>query len=151
MVFHSLQRLVDENSRVIENHFFIVRRKDGQDWVYWREGRALWKTDMTPYYEKKGPTEIRARAVWGLRLYAPFKPIDLDTRVTDKLDQDRFDPRVTTDFVARIVYDCVLNGEIVTVVRRMPNQESGQIPPKVAPPASASDVRWRDNAQEPRH
>ena len=140
MIFRSLQRLVDQESKADVDHFFIVRRNDGRDWVYWREGRRLWVTDMTPYYEKKGRTEVRARAIWDLRLYAPFKPIDLDAWVTDKLAQDRFDPRVTTDFVARIVYDCVLNGEMVTAHRRRPNQTPEPTAMSVTPPA----------AQEPR-
>ena len=121
-ILQSLQRLVDERSKVTENHFFILRKEDGEDWIYWREGRLLWSTDLAPYYEKKGPTEIRARAIWDLRLRTPWKPIDLDSGVVSKReDIGTSTYLVSKDFVADIVYDCVLDGELLTLQRK-PNQ-----------------------------
>ena len=123
-ILHSLQRLVDERSKTLENHFFVLRKKNGKDWIYWREGRLLWATDLAPYYEQKGPTEIRARAVWDLRLRTPTKPIDLDTDVVPtSTDIGGSTYLVTRDFVADIVYECVLDGEILTLQKKAANQQ----------------------------
>jgi hypothetical protein len=122
-IFQSLQRLVDECSKASENHFFVLRKKDGKDWIYWREGRLLWDTDLAPYYENKGPAEIRARAVWDLRLHTPRKPIDLDTdAVPAGTDVGGSTYLVTKDLVADIVYECVLDGEMLTLQKKEPNQ-----------------------------
>lgn len=115
-ILRSLQRLVDERSKTPANHFFVLRRKDGKDWVYWQEGRLLWDTDLAPYYEKKGPGEIRARAVWDLRLCTPRNPIDLDTGVVPTgTDIGGSTYLVRRDFVADIVHECLLAGEMVTL------------------------------------
>lgn len=120
LIMRSLQRLVTERAKTDENHFFFLKRKDGIDWVYWREGRLLWSTEFEPYYEKKGATEIRARSVWDLRLCTPHKPINLDTDVVAKPeDIGSSTYLVSKDFVAAIVYDCVQDGELV-VVRNAP-------------------------------
>jgi hypothetical protein len=122
MVLRSLQRLVDEAAKKPENHFFFLRRADGCDWVYWREGRLLWATDMEPHYEKKGLTEQRARSIWDLRLRTPRKPIDLDSGVVPKqADVGSSTYLVSKDFVAEIVFDCVQDGDLV-VVRKRPNK-----------------------------
>lgn len=116
MILQALQRLVDTRAKAPENHFFLVRRADGKDWVYWREGRLLWSAELEPYYEKKGLAEVRARAIWAGRLSTPQKAIDLATGVVPQPEDVGISSYlVTKQFVADIVSDCVLDGEMLTV------------------------------------
>ena len=122
LIFQSLQRLVDNRATVSENHFFLVRRKDGQDWVYWQEGRKVWRTDLTPYCEKKGAAELRARAVWGLRLSDPWRAIELDTDVVAKLESaDQWTNHVTQEVAAALIHDCVTDGELIMLKKKVLN------------------------------
>ena len=142
LILQSLQRLVDERSKASENHFFILRRTDGQDWIYWREGRLLWATELVPYSEKKGPAELRARAVWDMRLRRPWKPIDLDTGVVPtREDIGSSTYLVSKDFVADIVFDCVLDGELLVVRKKKSNKSPDSTPRAIAPPVAQESRR----------
>lgn len=136
LILQSLQRCMDEHEHGSEIHFFFLRRADG-DWVYWREGRLLWKTTFDPFEEDAGPRQLRARAVWNLRLCTPRKPIDLDrSEVRAPSTAGRADHRRLNEDVPRIIADCVSNGEMVTVYRRNRDGPPVAKPPKLSPPAS---------------
>ncbi|MCX6953032.1 MAG: hypothetical protein NTV51_12835 [Verrucomicrobia bacterium] len=124
LISHALQELVDRQGKEAENHFFVVRRKDGKDWVYWREGRILWETDMRPYYEKKGAGELRARAIWSLRLSTPWRALDLDTDVVSELrDSDRWTNHILKSEAESLIHECTVDGELLTITRnKKPNQ-----------------------------
>jgi hypothetical protein len=116
MILANLQKLVDRDGTLEANHFFLLRRKDGVDWIFWREGRRLWNTTFEPYIEEKGAGEIRARAVWGLRLLAPRDVVELDSDVANNDEEARNNrfamPKAKAD---EIVFDCVVNGELVEI------------------------------------
>ena len=124
-IIHSLQRLADESGTQEENHFFCFRRPDGKDWIYWREGRRLWDTVLEPYYEKESPAELTLQQVWDMRLYIPFKPIDLDTWVVPLgADISGGTFLMHRDFVTEVIYECVLDGELVEI-RKAPKMLRG--------------------------
>jgi hypothetical protein len=111
-IIENMARLAKEQGHADVNHFYAVRLAT-TDWVYWREGRRLLPTSLEPYWESKGATEIRARAVWRLRFVG--KSIDLENGVVPS-DADR--PSGTTfivseQYVAGLIYECVVNGEMV--------------------------------------
>lgn len=114
LIYSSLQRLVNAHTENADHHFFFLRTQNGKGWIYWREGALLWETILDPYYEKKGAGEIRARAVWDLRLISPWKPIDLQTDVATSKEQLTERPFLSTkEFVADVIFDCVTKGELV--------------------------------------
>lgn len=120
LIERSLQRRVNESAKDDEvHHFYFVRLSPGNDWVYWPEGRLLWSTILDPYYEKKGPAEIRARAVWDLRLYCPRNPIDLDNGVVASEAELRpLDWHVTKAYAEKIIAECITQGEVITLRRK---------------------------------
>jgi hypothetical protein len=113
-IFEHLKRIASTRADETEHHFFILRRKDG-DWIYWREGRLIWRTELDPFYETKGKGEITARAVWTLR-FSLHKATDLDKHVVPTADDVHGSsclvPKV---YAANIVYECVLDGELVEI------------------------------------
>lgn len=118
-IVRALQRLVDDRGPDGENHFYLVRTKNGIDWVYWWEGHEFWSTDLHPYYEKKGRTELRARAIWALRLSVPRKSINLDTDlVAEESDIRGSTFLVTRSFAAEVVRECLVDGEQLIVVKK---------------------------------
>ena len=125
LIVKNLQLLVDETAKDEENHFF-ARRLGQQDWIFWREGRLLMPTTLEIAV---GDREISTEDIWTLRLRNCRKPIRLDSGVVStRADIPAGTTyHVTRDYVADIVYDCVLNGELV-VVKKKPNQPSQPIP-----------------------
>jgi len=118
MILANLQKLVDRDGKLETNHFFLLRRKDGCDWIFWREGRRLWDTTFEPYIEEKGAGEVRARVVWELRLLGSRDPVELDSDVANnevEARNNRFAmPKAKAD---EIIFDCVLNGELVEILK----------------------------------
>jgi len=113
-IFEHLKRLTLQRPKDEVSHFFVLKRKDGE-WIYWREGRLLWRTELEPFCETKGKTEITAKAVWELR-FSLHKAIQLDTDVVPTAkDVHGSSVLVPKDYAANIIYECVLDGEIVEV------------------------------------
>lgn len=99
-----------------EHHFFVKRRHDGRDWVYWREGRLLWLTLLEVEPEKKTPAEATARAVWRRQLHTP-EGHSPEALARDSGPLSVAPPLAPQAQVAEIVYDCVVHGEMVEVQR----------------------------------
>jgi hypothetical protein len=114
MIVDHLKRIAARRPGDPSVHFFVAQRKK-TSWIFWREGRLVWETILEPYFEKKGRGEISAAAVWGLR-FSLHKAVDLGSSVVpddfDRAGSSFLEPR---SYVADIVYDCVLNGELVEV------------------------------------
>jgi hypothetical protein len=125
LILKNLQLLADDVGKEDANHFF-AHRIGGQDWIFWREGRLLISTS---FEVAVGDQEITADQIWGLRIRYCRKPIKLDSGVVPT--RAHLPPgttfHVTRDFVAGIVYECVLNGEMV-VVQKRPNAEDSAAP-----------------------
>lgn len=132
MIVDHLKRIAASRPSDPVAHFFVVQRKK-VSWIFWREGRLVWETTLEPYFEKKGRGEIAVTAVWGLR-FSLHKAIDLDSGVVpDDFDRAGSSFLVPRSYVADIVYDCVLNGELVEV--RQGGQLSGVSSVIIRPPA----------------
>ena len=118
LILKNLQLLVDDTAKEKENHFFVRHLAD-TDWIFWREGRRLLSTTFEPF---AGDKEMSADDAWGLRIRYCREQIDLDTAVVAQ-SEERPTNRVTRAFASDIVYECVLNGELV-VVTKMPKRSN---------------------------
>jgi hypothetical protein len=122
LIVRSLNRRAEKSAIGATHHFYFLRR-GSEDWVYWREGGEIWRTTLEPYYESKGRAEIRARAVWDLRLYGPSRVLDLEHDVVaTESDLRPLDWRVTRAFVEQLLSDFATQGEIITITRKAANQ-----------------------------
>ena len=130
LILKSFQSLVDAHAKAEENHFFI-RRVDGIDWIFWREGRCLLSTTFEPFV---GDSEMTAEDAWQLRIRYCREQIDLDTALVERMDRPR--NVLTREFAARVVYECALNGELVAVQKK-PNKAPEPTTLRVTPPAGA--------------
>lgn len=116
LILKYLQLLVDDQAKNEENHFF-ARSIDGHDWIFWREGRQLMPTVFETVVSDQ---EMSADQAWQLRIRYCRKPIDLDTGVVArKEDIGPSTYKVTRDFVSKVIYECVLNGELVVVKKKI--------------------------------
>lgn len=105
---YQLETLVEtEGKGRICNHFFFTTYPSGRDFTYmfWREGHALWILelgDANPDHWKSVITTPRS----GTR-------IDLDRDVVNDPGTSTF--LVETSWVKNIIYDAVLNGDLVVI------------------------------------
>jgi hypothetical protein len=130
LILKSFQLLVDDRAKAEENHFFI-HHVDEVDWIFWREGRRLLSTTLEPF---TGDSEMSAEVAWEFRIRHCREQIDLDTEIVARLDRPK--NVLPRDFALRVVYECVLNGELV-VVKKKPNKApeptSGTVTPRAEP------------------
>ena len=107
---HNLQALVEaEGTGRVSQHFFIATYPPDREYTYmlWREGRVLWILDLADEASPRWESVI-ATPRGGTR-------INLDLDVVGNPGTSTY--LVGTAWVKSIIYDAVLNGDLVVVNR----------------------------------
>lgn len=109
----NLNALVQKQAATKENHFFITKYPKSQALTYmlWREQRVLWILELgeeNPEHWQQVIQHPRSGSV-----------IDLDKDVVPtKADIGTSTYLVDQDWVNSVVYDAVLNGDLITILKK---------------------------------
>jgi len=118
-LFTSLQSLVQSEAQVKMNHFFVMKYASAQTFTYmvWREGRMLWILELG----SEKPEHWRQVVQFprgGTR-------IDLDKNVVpSNKDVGSSTYLVNQAWVNSIVYDAVINGDLIVIEKKTESNES---------------------------